>query len=299
MMELRTLRYFLTVAQEKNFTRAAALLHVTQPTLSKQIRALEEEYGKEFFNRTTQSVSLTGDGLLMRRYAEELLLLADKADRALREEGQIRGDIYIVSGESLLVGRVMKAARALQEKHGDVHFHIITGDGSAALYELSKGLIDFAFVYGEADPEQYASLPVPGEDRWCVILRRDDPLAEKKAVSPVDLWERPLILSRNAMIRGAHGESLAQWFGKSLAELHVTNSYTMFFNGALMAREGMGYMITLEGLAGKGMMDDLCVRPLTPAAVTAPSIVWRKGGLLSGAAQAFLKEMKEEFSRRS
>ena len=297
MIEIRTLQYFLAVAREGSFTRAAALLHVSQPTLSRQIRALEEEYGKVFFNRTTQHVSLSSEGLLLRKYAEEILRIAGKADQELRgEESEVLGDVYIESGESLLAGRMMKAARAVQARYPGVHFHMITGDGTAALYDLDRGLVDFAFVYGDADPEMYESLPSGGCDRWCVVMRRDDPLAEKKAATPEDLWDKPLILSRNTLIRGAHGESLIQWFRRPLEELQVVNSYTMFFNGALMVREGMGYALTFEGLAGKNMADDLCMRPLAPAAVTAPSILWKKGGPLSAAARAFLKELKKEFA---
>lgn len=297
MLEIRTLTYFLTIAREGSFTKAAAVLHVSQPTLSRQIRALEEDYGKELFYRTTQHLSLTSDGILLQKYAEEILAISQKAELELRAKNQqISGDIYIGCGESLIFQRVMKAAHKLQQKYPAVHFHIITGDGSNTLYDLDKGFIDIAFMYGDVDPAQYNILPIPEYDYWGVIMKDSEPLAQKKEISPEDLWDKPLILSRNTLIRSTHGDSLKQWFRKPFAKLYITNSYTMAFNAALMASEGMGYVIAFSNLIRQTNTVGICIRPLCPIVKAAPSIVWKKYGILSTAAEAFLTIVKKEFA---
>ncbi len=296
MLETRLLRYFLTIAREESFTRAAELLHISQPTLSRQIRALEEQYGRRLFRRTTQHVSLTGEGILLRRHAEDILALVEKAEQELRnEDGRVAGDIRIGSGESVTVGRVMRAARRVQAEYPGVRFHVVTEDESAVRYELGRGLIDIAFFYGEADRTEYDAIAVPEADEWGVIMRADDALAGKCAIRPEDLSDKPLILSRNTLLHGRHGEGLLAWFGKPVEELDIANTYTMIYNAALMVREGMGYLVSFIGLLEQRGIDGMCVRPLDPPIRTSPFIVWKRYPAPSAAARKFIERLREEF----
>ena len=294
-MELRVLKYFLTVAQEESFSRAAEKLHLSQPTLSRQLKDLEDEFGKQLLIREPRRILLTEDGQLLRRRAEEILSLVDKTTGELLCNEEISGDIRIGAGESIHFGLVMKVAQQLRRKHPGLRFHIVSGDGTTTMTRLERGLIDFAFVYGRLDPAKYQELPLPVRDRWVLILRKDDELAQKDVIHAADLWSQPLLFSRQTLSTSTHGDELLAWLEKPLAELNIAGSYTLLYNATLMVKEGMGYAISFDNLINTtGTI--LCTRPLAPAIFAEPSIVWKKNQVFSKASQAFLAALQTEFN---
>ena len=295
-MELRVLNYFLTVAREESFSRAAEKLHLSQPTLSRQLKDLEEEFGKQLLIREPRRILLTDDGQLLRRRAEEILSLVEKTEGELLSSNEdISGDIRIGAGESVHFGLIMEAARQLQKQHPRIRFHIVTGDGRTTMTRLDRGLIDFAFVYGRLDPAKYQELPLPVRDQWVLFLRKDDELAKQDTIKASDLWHRPLLFSRQALSLSTHGDELLNWLQKPLEELHIAGSYTLLYNATLMVKEGMGYAISFDQLINT-TGTSLCTRPLEPAIFTEPSIVWKKNQVFSKASQAFLAALQKKFN---
>ena len=294
-MELRVLRYFLTVAQEESFSRAAEKLHLSQPTLSRQLKDLEDEFGKQLLIREPRRILLTEDGLLLRRRAEEILSLVDKTTGELLRNEEISGDIRIGAGESIHFGQIMAVAQRLRQKHPGLRFHIATGDGSTTMTRLDRGLIDFGFVYGKLDPAKYQELPLPVRDRWVLLLRREDELAQKKAIRAEDLWQRPLLFSRQTLSTSTHGDELCNWLQKPFEQLEISGSYTLIYNAALMVKEGMGYALSFDELINT-QGSPLCTRPLEPPIWAEPAIVWKKNQIFSKASQAFLEALQEKFT---
>ena len=295
-MELRVLNYFLTVAREESFSRAAEKLHLSQPTLSRQLKDLEEEFGKQLLIREPRRILLTDDGALLRRRAEEILSLVEKTEGELLSSNEdISGDIRIGAGESVHFGLIMETARQLQKQHPRIRFHIVTGDGRTTMTRLDRGLIDFAFVYGRLDPAKYQELPLPVRDQWVLFLRKDDELAKQDTIKASDLWHRPLLFSRQALSLSTHGDELLNWLQKPLEELHIAGSYTLLYNATLMVKEGMGYAISFDQLINT-TGTSLCTRPLEPVIFTEPSIVWKKNQVFSKASQAFLAALQEKFN---
>ncbi len=294
-MELRILKYFLAVAQEESFSRAAEKLHLSQPTLSRQLKDLEDEFGKKLLIREPRRILLTEDGQLLRRRAEEILSLVDKTTEELLHNEEISGDIRIGAGESIHFGQIMEAARCLRQKHPGLRFHIVSGDGGTTMTRLERGLIDFAFVYGKLDPAKYQELPLPFRDRWVLFLRKDDELAQKEVIRAADLWQKPLLFSRQTLSASTHGDELLAWLQKPPSELNIAGSYTLLYNATLMVKEGLGYAISFDQLINTtGTM--LCTRPLEPAIFTEPCIAWKKHQVFSKASQAFLAALQEKFT---
>ena len=294
-MELRVLRYFLTVAQEESFSRAAEKLHLSQPTLSRQLKELEDEFGKQLLIREPRRILLTDDGQLLRRRAEEILSLVKKTTGELLHSEEISGDIRIGAGESIHFALLMETAQKLRQQYPGLRFHIISGDGAATMTRLDRGLIDFAFVYGRLDPAKYHEMTLPVRDRWVLLLRRDDELAQREVIRTEDLWQKPLLFSRQSLSTGTHGDELQSWLQKPLAELAVAGSYTLAYNASLMVKEGLGYAITLDELINT-QGSSLCTRPLEPPIFAVPTVAWKRNQIFSKASQAFLQTLQEKFS---
>ena len=226
-MELRVLRYFLTVAQEGNITSAARLLHITQPTLSRQIRDLEEELGHPLFERNSHSITLTAEGLLLRKRAEEILNLVRKTEDELAQtDSALAGEVYVGAGETTGAHLLTRAARRLRDRWPDVHFHMFSGDSADVCEQLDKGLLDFGLLFGPVDEKKYHSLLLPHRDVWGVLLRRDHPLAQKASVCPEDLVSQPLIVSRQTLRR----PFFPAWFGRDAESLNIVGTYNLVFN---------------------------------------------------------------------
>ena len=213
-MELRVLKYFLAVAREQSILRAAESLHLSQPTLSTQMKSLEEELGKQLLvrgSKGTRKVTLTEEGMILRKRAEEILSLVQKAEEEItRSDETIMGNVTIGAGETDSVRLLAQAAKGLQKQYPDIHYHISSGNAEYVLEYLDKGLIDFGLLFREPDPKKYEWLTLPAGDVWGVLMRRDAPLAKKETVCPQDLWELPLIISHQK----GDDYHLAQWMGR-------------------------------------------------------------------------------------
>lgn len=292
-MELRVLRYFLAVARESNITGAAAALHITQPTLSRQIRDLEEELGQQLFVRGSHNVTLTPEGMLLRKRAEEILELVQKTEKEVSQwDDMISGDIYIGAGETNGVHYLTRAAKKLRDRYPDIHFHISSGDRTDVSEQLDKGLIDFGLLFDPMDPDQYNSIRLPWEDTWGVLMRKDSPLAGKETVRPEDLAGCPLIVSRQ--IRNS--SALKDWFGKYADTLHISGTYSLVFNGSLMVEDGLGCALCLDKIINVSGSDSLCFRPLEPELKAGMYIVWKKYQVFSRASEHYLAILRESQS---
>ena len=283
-MELRTLKYFIAVAKEANFTRAAEKLFMTQPALTRAIQSLEEELGQKLFVREKYSVKLTTDGLEFFQDATEMLSLFHKIETKFKTKGNVYGDVYIGCAESAGMKYFARAAKNVHEKYPDVHFNLYSGNIEDIEFRLDKGLLDFYITLQSVDVSKYDSLIFPDRDTWGIILRRDDPLAEKKFFTVEDLIQLPLILSREAL-----REEYPKIFGKELEKFNVVATYNLIFNAAIMVREGLGYAISIDKLINDA---ELCFRPLEPELKSELQFIWRKDRFLTPQAQVLLDEMR-------
>ncbi len=289
-MELRVLEYFLAVAREQSISAAADYLHLTQPTLSRQLKDLEAEFGKQLFIRGSRRVTLTEDGVYFRKKAEEIVTLAHRTEAEMKNTDQATvGDIYIGAGETDAVGNIVSVAHELQKQFGGIHFHITSGDTADLTDRLDKGLFDFCLLLGEIDQSKYEYLSLPYTDTWGILMRKDSPLAEKEAIQAQDLWDKPLILSRQML----NVPQFMRWFEKPASQLNITATYNLAFNASIMARERMGYVLTLDKLINTEGTD-LCFRPLSPNQMVGMALVWKKYQPQSKAAEKFIAMLSND-----
>ena len=289
-MEIRVLKYFLAVAREQNISAAAESLFLSQPTLSRQLKELEEELGKQLFIRGSRKITLTEEGLLLRKRAEEIVELLDKTEKELsNSDEQVSGEIYIGAGETDGLRLIAKAAKELQEQYPQITYRIISGDAVDITERLDKGLIDFALLLEPVDISKYSYLKFPVKDVWGVLMRRDCPLAEKKSISPKDLQDMPLIVSRQAL----DGSELTQWLKNGSEQLNIVSTYNLVYNASLMVDEGLGVALCLDKIINVSGDSSLCFRPLKPRLEVGMSLVWKKYQVFSKAAEKFILKMQE------
>lgn len=287
-MEIRVLRYFLEVAREANITKAAAFLHVSQPTLSRQLKELEEELGKKLFTRSNYSIKLTDEGMLLRKRAEDIIDMVDKTSAEFRSLDEIAGgDIRIGCAESSGMKYFVQAAHSLEKKYPNIRFHFYSSGTDAVTERIDRGLIDMAVIVQNVDLSKFNYLTVPHSDSWGVLMRKSDPLALKKFITVNDLLPHPLICSRQGL-----QEELLDWFGENLTKLHIAATYDMFFNTTIMAREGLGYPLGFYGLVNTGIDSDLCFKQLKPELRSPMHIIWKKYQMFTPVAQLLLDELK-------
>ena len=271
-MELRVLQYFLAVAREQSISGAAEFLHLSQPTLSRQLKDLEEELGKQLFIRGNRKITLTEEGVLLRKRAGEILELVKKTEQEIAlSDDTVAGDIYIGAGETDAIRVIAKAAQQLQRKYPEVRLHIASGDAADVVEKLDKGLIDFGVLFDPQDLSKYNYLKIPEKDTWGVLMRRDAALAQKACIRPEDLWDKPLILSR----QHREGSALLMWLNRSEADLHIVATYSLLYNGSILVDEGIGYAITLDRIINTNG-SNLCFRPLAPTLQAGLCVVWKK-----------------------
>lgn len=292
-MELRVLQYFLAVAREQNISSAAESLHLSQPTLSTQLKALEQELGKQLLIRGTKGsrkVLLTEEGMILRKRAEEILELVRMTENEISlSDEAVAGDVYIGTGESDMIRIFAKAAKKLQEMYPDIHYHILSGNAVFVQEHLDKGLVDFGVVYGPVDTNIYSSIEIPIHDIWGVLMRKDSPLAKKECIQPQDLWDKPLIVSSQE----SGGWPLLQWLQRDIAKLNIVATYNLVFNASLLVEEGLGYALCFDKLIHITDESDLCFRPLSPQMEASASIIWKRYQVFSKAAQKFMDTLQE------
>lgn len=288
-MEFRVLQYFLAVAREQSLSGAAEYLHLSQPTLSRQLKDLEDELGKQLFTRSNKGIALTEEGMILRKRAEEIVQLMKKTqDEIALSDEAISGDVYIGAGESDINRLLGQAARQLQQTWPKIHYHISSGNAVYVLEQLDRGLIDFGLVYGPIDNAKYESLQLPFPDTFGVLMRRDSPLAEKESITWEDLADKPLIFTAQEHPDWQTPPNVPADFSK----LNIVASYTLIYNGSLLVAEGLGYAVCFDKLINTEGTN-LCFRPLRPVFEVKASMIWKKYQLLSKPAQKFLLKMQE------
>lgn len=296
-MELRVLKYFLTVSREGSITRAANFLHVTQPTISRQLKELEEELGKKLFIRSNHNVTLTNEGMLLRKRAEEIIEMVEKTESEFNSmEETICGDVYIGSGETDAMKYIADIVKNLQEDYPSIHYHLYSGNSEDVTERLDKGLLDFGILIQPADISKYDYINMPVKDIWGVIMQKNSPLATKETISRKDLLDVPLICSRQAILQTISKNEFAEWFGRDFDKLNIVATFNLVYNAAIMVEKGVGYAITIDKLVNTTENSNLCFRPLEPNLESGLNIVWKKYQVFSPAAEIFLKKMQENFT---
>lgn len=291
-MEFRLLEYFLAVAREQSITAAAESLHISQPALSTQLKALETELGKQLLIRGvkgSRKVVLTEEGMILRRRAEEIISLMRRTEEEITGSDEIiAGNVFIGAGETETVRLFAQAAQKIQKKYPDIQYHISSGNAEHVLDYLDKGLIDFGLLFTKVDPQKYEALPMPVKDTWGVLMRKDSPLAKKESICPEDLWDKPLIISHQK------GDDifLDHWLRREKSELHIVATYNLLFNASLLVDEGLGYALGLDNIINT-QSGSLCFRPLSPRLEVNSFIVWKKYQVFSKAANLFLRYLQD------
>ena len=290
-MEIRTLRYFLAVAREENMTRASETLHVTQPTLSKALKALEDELGKKLFERHSFSISLTEEGALLRDRAEDLVTMADKIEKEFVSLDDITGgELFLGLAESYQIKYIADAIRELKNRCPKLRYHVTSGDTEQVADKLQKGLLDFVVLAEEPDPKKYDFLPLPEADVWGLVFPADDPLAKKKTFKPKNLIGLPLFCSGQAW-----ENEIAAWAGDLFGKFHLEGSFKLSYNGAIFAKAGLGYLLTFAGIVDTSEKSGLVFRPLSPKLETKLYLVWKKYQTLTPIAERFLTQIQSSF----
>ncbi|MBQ2640687.1 MAG: LysR family transcriptional regulator [Lachnospiraceae bacterium] len=290
-MEIRTLRYFLAAAREENMTRAAETLHVTQPTLSKALKALEEELGKKLFTRHSFSIRLTDEGVLLRNRAEDLVSMADRIEREFLSLDDITGgDLYFGLAESFQIRYLARAIHSFKQTYPGLRYHITSGDTEQVLEKLDKGLLDFVVLVETPDAGKYESLVFPEADVWGLVMPEDDPLAEKKAIRVDDLIGLPLFCSEQSWEK-----DIPRWAGEKMGGLHLEGSFRLSYNASIFAREHLGYVLTFDRLLDTSPGSGLAFRPLDPRLETKLYLVWKKYQTFSPIAERFLTQIRTVF----
>ena len=286
-MEIRVLRYFLNVVREESITKAADVLHITQPTLSRQLSQMEDDIGVKLFHRGTRKITLTNEGMLLRRRAEEILQLVDNTEKELVEqEEQIEGKITIGCGELASVQILAELTRNFSTKHPGVSYDIFTATADLVKEQMDKGLIDIGLLLEPVEISRYHFVRMPLEEKWQVLMRKDCPLAEKERICPSDLAELPLIIARRQSVRNL----LENWFGNVAERVRIASTCNLsHINQSIMVESGIGAALVMDFSC-----DDqtLCLKPLEPELVSGCVLVWKKNHVLPPALTRFIDYMK-------
>ncbi len=296
-MEIRVLKYFLAVAREGSITGAANSLHLTQPTLSRQLQELEKELKQKLLIRGKYKVTLTPEGMILRKRAEEIIDMVEKTEAEFSSiSDTISGDIYIGGGESDSMKYIAEIIREIQSEFFGIKFHIYSGNAEDVTEKLDKGLLDFGILIQPVDVSKYDHITLPEKDVWGVIMRKDNPLSQKKNIKLEDLLKVPLLASRQMSPKYSKDSGFLDWFGDKYEELNITATYNLVYNAAVMVKAGVGNAISLDKLADTSKESELCFRPLCPQLESGLDIVWKKYQVFSPAAKLFLEKLHEKFN---
>ncbi|HHV10969.1 MAG TPA: LysR family transcriptional regulator [Clostridiales bacterium] len=295
-MDIRVLRYFLAVAREENISSAAKILHVTQPTLSRQLMELESDLGIKLFLRSSgnRTITLTEEGMLLRRRAEEIIDLVEKTEAELVASGEsVSGDIYIGSGETHVISLLSREIKGIRDEHPEIHFHFFSGNADDVTDRLDNGLIDFGVLTEPSNISKYDSISLPTADTWGLLMRKDNPLAGKDSIEISDLWDIPLIGSSQRLTSNA----FSKWLKDDYEKLNLVATYTLLYNASLLVKDNIGCALCLDKIISTSGDSGLCFRPLKPRLEARWHIVWKKYQVFSKAAEIFLKRLQGEFVR--
>lgn len=292
-MELRVLKYFLTIAREGSIIKAAETLYITQPTLSRQIMELEEELGTKLIIRGNKNrkISLTNEGIRLKKRAEEIVELTERTELEFKNQSkEISGDIYIGGGETDSMRLIAKLALKLQKKHPNIRYHLYSGNADDIVEKLDKGLLDFGILVGPANIKNYNYLKLPFTETWGLLMRKDSFLSSKDTIKKEDLLDLPLIISRQSLVEN----QVSGWGIQELEKLNIVATYNLIFNASLMVDEGFGYALCLDKLINTTSESNLCFKPLEPTLEVNLDIIWKKHQIFSKPAEKFLQLLQEE-----
>lgn len=287
IMELRVLKYFLMVAREENITKAASLLHITQPTLSRQLIQLEKELEVTLFHRSNHNIILTEDGMLLKRRAQELISLSEKTVQELSHKEQaLSGEIAIGCGETKSMLFLAEQIRTFQQIYPLVQFHIHSAIADEIKERIEKGTLDAGLLTEPVDIGKYEFFRMPQKERWGILIRKDAELARKETVCPKDLIGMPLLMVKRELVKN----ELASWFGDYYEKMQVAATYNLIVNAAAMVKTGIGAALCFD--FGMQFYDDLCFVPLTPRLETGSVLVWKKNQMMGAAVKQFINHIR-------
>ena len=285
-MELRVLKYFLMVAREENITRAAERIHVTQPTLSRQLMQLEDELGTELFKRSKHSIILTDAGLLLKQRAQEMVSIEEKIHYDFsHKDDMLTGKITLGSGETQSMNEISTLISSFQQENPNVEFEIYSGIADDIKIKIESGVVDIGLLTEPVDISKYEFIRMQQKDRWGVLMSRGCPLAEKEYIYPEDLLDIPLVMAKRESVKN----EVANWFGKYYDNLKIAANCDLLYNAAALVKNGVGIAVCLESI---GTSDQLCFKPLMPALETGAVLVWKKHRAVSPAVQTFIAHVK-------
>ena len=295
-MDLRILRYFIAVAEEENITRAAERLHVSQPALSMQLAALEDELGHKLLERSARGIALTEKGIALRQRADDLVDLAERVEAEIKasDNGEVVGTVSIGAGETPAFRFVARAANELHRKNPKLCFSVSSGNGEDIIAHMREGTFDLGVLVGPGRYGGFDYLTLPYTHHWGLVVRKDSPLAAKKRISPKDARGIPLICSRQAMVK----EFLAGWFGCPFGKLDVVANYNLIYNAAVFVEAGLGAVICIDGMIPQEFAECVVFRPFAPALVSDIYLAWRRNAALSPAAAALVETVRAMASGR-
>lgn len=286
-MELRVLKYFLMVAREENITKAAALLHITQPTLSRQLMQLEEELGVKLFHRSKHSIILTEDGMLLKRRAQELVSLSDKTIQELsHKDSVLAGEIAIGCGEARSMSFLSEQIRNFRQLHPQVQFSIYSAIADDITERIEKGILDLGLLMEPVNIGKYEFIRMPQKEQWGILTCKDSELAEKECIHPRDLADVPLLMVKRDLVKN----ELSSWFGDYYEHLQIAATYNLIINAAAMVKSGVGIALCFD--LGAIYDEELCFIPLAPALETGSVLVWKKNQTMGEAVAQFIGSVK-------
>ena len=288
-MEFRVLKYFLTVAREENITKASDVLHITQPTLSRQLAQLEEDLGVSLFERGTRKITLTDEGILLRRRAEEIINLVDKTEAELLEEDKnLAGNICFGCGELSAMQILIDIMAGFHQEHPLVTYDLFTGTADVVKERMEKGLIDIGLMMEPLDMSHFEFIRLKSLEKWGLIMRSDDPLASKAGLTAADLAAKPLIYTR----RFREDADLRAWFGSYYDNLNIFMTSNLPTNAAMMVYNGLGYAVTIEGVKYLWDSSKVVFRPFEPVVGEQTALFWRRQLPLSPTVDSFISFAK-------
>ena len=292
-MDIRVLKYFLAVAREQSFSTAAERLFLSQPTLSRQLKELEDELGKTLLVRSNKGVTLTEEGIILRKRAEEIVDLMDKTEQEVRQSNDsVSGTVYIGAGETYAIKLIADTAHHLKADYPGIHYSFFSGNGTDVMEKLERGLMDFGLIFGNIDRTRYEAIEIPLHDTWGVLMRQDEPLAKKASLTIADVSGLDLIIPRQPN----HSTMLSEMIAEQAPDANIVAEYNLIYNASVMVGEGISCAIALDRLINVSGDSKLCFRPFEPPMEAVCSFIWKRYSVFTKAAGIFLEQFKKDIS---
>ena len=292
-MDVRVLRYFLAVVHEGNITRAAEILHTSQPNLSRQLTAFENEIGKKLLERGSRKITLTEEGMFLYKRAKEIIELMERTETELTLlDEALSGDVHIGAAETHAMRLIAHIMHEIRGEHPQILFHIFSGSTLEVLEQINKGLLDFGILVDPVDPQKYSYFRLPVNDVWGILMRRDSPLSELEHIRPQDIKDKPLLCAQQML----DANDISGWLGEDFKNLNIVTTFNLITTPAMMVEEGLGYTFTFDKLVNTTGDCNLCFRPLEPRFETGLYLVWKKQQVFTKAAKAFLEKTRISLS---